>query len=189
MCLTSGRSSGWLDALSAELDGQGSGRGSSARSGGVSRARARVGLREMRRGSECGHGWGSKRAGGMGRETWPRIPGTCVSARSLVHGGRGEGGADREGPRRRERERRGARGNDSAPGRTGLRGRDGRGARGGENNWCQQVGTTGQREGGGKVRGAETVADRWRPPVRRRRPAAWLGRAGLVWARMAFPFS
>jgi hypothetical protein len=33
---------------------------------------------------------------------------TCASARSLVHGGRGEGGVDREGPQRRERE--GARG-------------------------------------------------------------------------------
>jgi hypothetical protein len=29
----------------------------------VSRARARAGLRELRRGSECGHEWGSKRVG------------------------------------------------------------------------------------------------------------------------------
>jgi hypothetical protein len=29
----------------------------------------------------------------------------CVSAHLPVHGGRGEGGFDREGPRRRERER------------------------------------------------------------------------------------
>jgi hypothetical protein len=77
-------------------------------SGGVSRARARAGLREMRWGSECGHERGLKRSWGVGRATWPRIPATCASARSLVHGGRGEGGADREGPRRRERE--GARG-------------------------------------------------------------------------------
>jgi hypothetical protein len=41
----------------------------------------------------------------MGRATWPRIPATCASARSLVHGGRGVGGADRGGTRRRERER------------------------------------------------------------------------------------
>jgi hypothetical protein len=41
----------------------------------------------------------------VGRATWPRIPATCASARSLVHGGRGEGGTDRGGPRRRERER------------------------------------------------------------------------------------
>jgi hypothetical protein len=46
----------------------------------MSRARARVGLREMRRGG-------------------------VSSARSLVHGGSEEGGADREGPRRREREK------------------------------------------------------------------------------------
>jgi hypothetical protein len=41
----------------------GGGRGSPARSGDVSKARARAGLREMRIGSECGHGWGSKGAG------------------------------------------------------------------------------------------------------------------------------
>jgi hypothetical protein len=63
MCLTSGQSSGWLGAVSGELDGRGGGRGSPARSGNVSRARTRVGLREMRRGSECGHGRGSKVAG------------------------------------------------------------------------------------------------------------------------------
>jgi hypothetical protein len=44
----------------------------------------------------------------VGRATWSRIPATCASARSLVHGGCEEGGADWEGPRRRERERRGA---------------------------------------------------------------------------------
>jgi hypothetical protein len=42
------------------------------------------------------HGWGSQRA--------------CVSARVLVHDGRGEGGADRAVLRRSERERVGARG-------------------------------------------------------------------------------
>jgi hypothetical protein len=47
---------------------------------------------------------GLKRSWGVGRVTWPRIPVTCASTRSLVHGGRGEGGADRGGPRRRERE-------------------------------------------------------------------------------------
>jgi hypothetical protein len=61
-------------------------------------------------------GRGSKRAGGVGRATWSRISATCTSARSLVHGGRREGGADREGPRHtqrereREREREGVRG-------------------------------------------------------------------------------
>jgi hypothetical protein len=45
-----------------------------------------------------------KGAGARGRASWPRIPVTCASARALVHGGRGEGGADTGGPRRRERE-------------------------------------------------------------------------------------
>jgi hypothetical protein len=34
----------------------------------------------------------------------PRISATCASVHALVHDGRGEGGADRGGPRRRERE-------------------------------------------------------------------------------------
>jgi hypothetical protein len=36
--------------------------------------------------------------------TWPRFPATGMSVRALVHGGRGEGGADSAGPRRREGE-------------------------------------------------------------------------------------
>jgi hypothetical protein len=68
----------------------------------------------------AGTGGDSKRAGGVGRATWPRIPATCASAHSLVHGMRGEGGADREGPRRREREReKGRVGNGSAPSSAG----------------------------------------------------------------------
>jgi hypothetical protein len=43
-----------------------------------------------------------KGAGARGRASWPRIPATCVSARALVHGGRG--GANRGGPRRSEGE-------------------------------------------------------------------------------------
>jgi hypothetical protein len=74
----------------------------------MSRAQARAGLREMRRGSECGDGRDSKRGWAVGRATWPRILASCASVRSLVHGKRGEGIADRGGPRRRERE--GARG-------------------------------------------------------------------------------
>jgi hypothetical protein len=45
-----------------------------------------------------------KGAGARGRASWPRILATCASARALVHGERGESGADRGGPRRRERE-------------------------------------------------------------------------------------
>jgi hypothetical protein len=48
--------------VSDEVDGRGGGPESPVRSSGVSRARARVGLREIRRGSECGHGRGLKRS-------------------------------------------------------------------------------------------------------------------------------
>jgi hypothetical protein len=40
-----------------------------------------------------------------GRASWPRNPATCASAYAPVHGERGGGRTDREGPRRRERER------------------------------------------------------------------------------------
>jgi hypothetical protein len=53
----------------------------------------------MRRGSECGIWWGSKKElGAHGWVSWPRIPATCVSAHAMVHGERGEGGTDRAGP-------------------------------------------------------------------------------------------
>jgi hypothetical protein len=55
---------GSLGVASGELDDQGGGRGSPARSDGVGRARVGAELREMRWGSKCGRGWGSKRAGG-----------------------------------------------------------------------------------------------------------------------------
>jgi hypothetical protein len=61
---TSGRSSGSLGVASVELDDRGGGRGSPARLDGVGRARAGAGLREMRQGSECGGGRGSKRSWG-----------------------------------------------------------------------------------------------------------------------------
>jgi hypothetical protein len=63
-CLTSGRSSGRLGAVSDELDGRERGHGSLAASGGKGRARERAMLCKMRRGSECGHWWGSKRGAG-----------------------------------------------------------------------------------------------------------------------------
>jgi hypothetical protein len=141
----------------------------------VSRARARAGLREMRRGSERGHGRGLKRSWGVGRATWPRILATCASARSLVHRRRGEGGTDREGPRRRERE--GAHG--STARRLAERAREAEreeGRAGGKQlaptswpHWAER--------GRGKACGVETATDRWRPPVRRHRRTAWLGRA------------
>jgi hypothetical protein len=46
-----------------------------------------------------------KGAGARGQASWPRIPATCASACALVLGERGDGRADRGGPRRRERGR------------------------------------------------------------------------------------
>jgi hypothetical protein len=54
-CLTSGRSSVRLGAVSGELDGREHGRGSLATAGGVGRARERVQLSEMRRWVCAGH--------------------------------------------------------------------------------------------------------------------------------------
>jgi hypothetical protein len=53
-----------LGAVSGELDGQEHGRGSPAEAGGVSRARERVKLCEMRRGVCAGHWRGSKKGAG-----------------------------------------------------------------------------------------------------------------------------
>jgi hypothetical protein len=64
-CLTSGQSSGSLGLASSEIDDRGGGRGSPVRSDGMGRARAGAGLREMGRGSERGHGRGSKRELGV----------------------------------------------------------------------------------------------------------------------------
>jgi hypothetical protein len=56
-----------LGAVSSELDGREHGRGSLAAASGVSRARVRVKLSEMRRGVCAGHWRGSKkRAGHVG---------------------------------------------------------------------------------------------------------------------------
>jgi hypothetical protein len=73
-----GWSLGRLGTVSGELDGWECGRDSPTASGGESKARARVGLHEMRRGSECGHGRGSKRGAGRvggrrGREIRRRV--------------------------------------------------------------------------------------------------------------------
>jgi hypothetical protein len=98
----------------------------------VSRARARAGLREMRRGSECGHGRGSK-----GARAWAERRGRGSRRRvrvrahwSMAGAGRTELTGEAHGVER-EREK-GVRGNGSASGRTGPRGREGRGAQGGQ---------------------------------------------------------
>jgi hypothetical protein len=83
---------------------------------------------------------GGRRGRGSGR--------ACVSACVLVHGGRGEGGADRAVPRHSERERESRRVGVTVrrSDEVGPRGRGGEG-RAGEGNWHRQSGPTGQREG------------------------------------------
>jgi hypothetical protein len=54
--------------VSGELDDRERGRGSPVASSGEGRARERAMLCEMRRGSERGHWWGSKK--GAGRVGW-----------------------------------------------------------------------------------------------------------------------
>jgi hypothetical protein len=146
----------------------------------VSRARAGAGLLEMRRGSECGRGRGSKSSWGVGRATWPRIPAKCASARSLVHDGRGEGRADRGGPWHRERM--GAWGNGSAPGRAGpARQRGKRGARAKKPapttrpHWAAS-----EREREESTR--QSAADMRGPPVRGGRRAGTGARDWAWWA-------
>jgi hypothetical protein len=87
-CLTSGRSSGRLGAVTDELDGRERGRGSPAAASGVGRARERVKPSEMRQGVCAGH-WRSSKKGSWA--SWPRNPATCASAHSTVHGESGEG--------------------------------------------------------------------------------------------------
>jgi hypothetical protein len=155
---------GWLGAVSGELYGWGGGRWSPAGSGGVSRARARAGLREMRRGSECGHGQGSK-----GARAWVERRGrgsrrrARVRARwSTVGAGRAELTGKAYGA---EREREGAHGAtarclaERAHEAEREKGREGGGATG-----ADKLAPLG-REREGEARGAETAADRWRPQL------------------------
>jgi hypothetical protein len=97
-----------------------------------------------------------------GRASWPRNPATCAGAHAPVHGGRGEGRSNREGPWRRE-SKGDARGNGSA-----LVNRARATKRG-----CARVGT---------------VADRRGPPVRRHGCAAWLGLVGCLGPNYLFLF-
>jgi hypothetical protein len=126
-----------------------------------------------------------KRAGVRGQATWPGIS-ACVRE------------CARAGPRRdaRKAELTGgfhstARGNGHA-GETvqhadeaGPRGREGEVRAG---NWLRQSGPTGQRERGRRHELRGNVANRWSPPVRRRRRVrvAPLGWTGPVWAALGF---
>jgi hypothetical protein len=111
---------------------------------------------------------------------------TCVSAHGLVHGECEGGGGDRASPRRRERQegRSGQRLDDWRSGTARQRERE----RAGAGNWRRQVGPSRLRAKERARAGERTSADRQGPPVRRRGHAAWLGRAGLVWAAFSFPF-
>jgi hypothetical protein len=179
---------GRLGTVSGELDGRERGRGSPVASSGESRAQARVGLHEMRRGSECGHRQGSKKGAGRvggrrGREIWRRV--RVCTRRSTA----GVGRADLTGRvLGAEREKRDTRGNGSVPGEPGPRDRESGGARG-RRNWRRQVGPTGQRAREGGRAGERAAADKRGPPVRRRGHAgAWPGWAELGWFGLLSPF-
>jgi hypothetical protein len=147
-------------------------------------------LCEMRRESECGLWRGSKKgARRVGRASWPRNPATCASAHSLVYGGHGESGYDREGPWRRKRK--GTRGATAQQLANRAREAEREEKRAGEETGADRSPPVGrERErGGGEHAGERGAADRWIPPVRQR------GRAGARpgWAELAgwaaFPFS
>jgi hypothetical protein len=82
----------------------------------------------------------------------------CASAHALVHGERGEGRTDREGPRCREREKRGRVGNGSAPGSAGSQDRERRGTRAGKVTGADRSAPT------GRGRERESTRDR-KPPL------------------------
>jgi hypothetical protein len=165
-CLTSGLSSGSLGVASGELDDR-HGRH------GMGRAQERVSLWEMGRGASADVGRAQKGAGDVGGRRGRGFWRTCVRARALIHGGRGEGGADRGVPRRNERES----GHAGATTRClAKRAREAEREEGhtSEGNLHRQPGPTRQGEGESERAGKGTTADRWRPPVRRReRAGAW----------------
>jgi hypothetical protein len=162
------------------------GHGSPAGSSGVSRARERAGMHELRRGSECGHERGSKRAG-----AWAERLGQGSRRRARVRtrwSTAGEGRAELTGEAHnadRENECAGvtvqrltARAREAERGEGCAEGR----------NWRRQPSPTGQRARGREGSEGQTIVDRQDPPVRGgRRAGAWPGWASL--ARMAFPFS
>jgi hypothetical protein len=108
--------------------------------------------------------------GRRGRGSWH----ACASARALVHGGRGEGGADRRVPQCSERESRRAGATTRCLPNRAREAERVRGTRV-KGNWRRQPSPTRQREGESERAGEETAANRWRPPVRRRGRAAPLG--------------
>jgi hypothetical protein len=120
-----------------------------------------------------------KGAGARGRASRPRIPTTCASARALVHGGRGEGGANR-GAHDAERKRASA-GQWLGDWQTGLarqRGKRGAGAKRTGADSSAPLGSERERE----ENAGQSGADRRGPPVRGGRRAGarcWAWWAGL----------
>jgi hypothetical protein len=153
----------------------------------MSRARARVGLCELRRGSACGRGRGSKRE--LGRVGGRRGRGSRQRARVRARWSTaGAVRAELTGEPTTQRERGRARGNGSATGKLGSRGREGRGARGRSEpapiarpHWAVSGRERRTRDslaltGGVRLSGAAGARARAAGP------------GGLVWARMAFSF-
>jgi hypothetical protein len=143
-CLTSGRSSGRLGAVSGELDGRGCRRGSSVAAGGEGRARERVKLREKRRGVCTGHWRGFMKGTGhvderRGQETRRRARVRTRRSTASAKGAELTGLAHGT-----EREERGAWGNGSATGDSGPQDREKESARAKE-NWRRQISPSGQR--------------------------------------------
>jgi hypothetical protein len=103
-----------------------------------------------------------------------------VSAHAPVHGERGEGGTDREGPWRRER-RRGCMGQRFGDWRSRpARQRESERACGQGETGADILAPLGSERGREHVRERGTTADRRGPPVRRRGRAAWLGLVGRL---------
>jgi hypothetical protein len=127
-----------------------------------------------------------KGAGARGQTSWPRIPATCASAHALVHGERGEGRADKGGPRRRKREggHTGQRLGDWRTGPARQRGKRGTQAKGTGADNLAPLGSEREREGCGADwrRQAGSACQERKARGRAARPC------GLVWAKLAFSF-
>jgi hypothetical protein len=126
--------------------------------------------------SACTSG-AQKESWARGRASWPKILAMCASACTLVHGERGEGGADREA-HDTERERASAWATARRLAEHARKAEREEGRAGEETGAVilDPLGSERERE---ESAGERVTADRWIPPVRQRGRAAWLGRAGV----------
>jgi hypothetical protein len=118
--------------------------------------RERAMLCEMRRGSECGHWWGSKRGAGRVGGRHGREIRRCARVRprwSTTSAGRAELTGRVHGA---EREKRDARGNGSAPGEPSPRYRERGGTRAGEANGADRLAPAGRERERERARGRES---------------------------------